>query len=65
MPQQIITPLKKKTIHCEIILYSGMSNYEVREFIEQKIMSSIVNSSVWNGSVVSCKIIKDELIKPL
>lgn len=62
---QTKTPLKKKTINCEIVLYSGMSNYEVQEFIEQRIMSSIINSSIWNGSVVSCKIIKDELINPV
>lgn len=58
-----VNQLRKKTINCEIVLYSGMSNYEVQEFIEQRIMSSIINSSIWNGSVVSCKIIKDELIK--
>lgn len=65
LQQTQVTPLKKKTINCEIILYSGMNNYEVQEFIEQRIMSSIINSSIWNGSVVSCKIIKDELIKPI
>jgi hypothetical protein len=65
MQQQVANQLRKKTIHCEIVLYSGMSNYEIKEFIEQIIMSSIVNSYIWKGNVVSCKIIKDESVKPL
>lgn len=51
-----IVPLKKKIIQVEIELNSSCSDYVIKEFVEQIILSSVINSTIYNGKVNSVKV---------
>lgn len=52
--------MKKKTIQITVELETGnTSNYDICEFIQQILESSVLTSSVYHGQVVECKVTEE------
>lgn len=54
-------PIKRKTIEIKLQITSGTeSNYALCEFIEQILLNSALNNSIYKLEIVETKITKEE-----
>ena len=51
---------KTKTIECKLSVKTGVSNYEVCDFIEKILKNSTLNSVAFELDIIETKVIKSE-----